>query len=107
MAWASGNGIVKGYEDGTFGPEKNITREQMAQILYNYTVYKGIDTSVQSDLSAFTDGANTSEWAETAMKWAVGNGLLQGYNGQLNPNGTATRAEVAQILMNFCENIAK
>lgn len=107
VAWASGNGIVKGYEDGTFGPEKNITREQMAQILYNYAVYKGIDTSVQSDLSAFTDGANTSEWAETAMKWAVGNGLLQGYNGQLNPNGTATRAEVAQILMNFCENIAK
>ena len=105
--WAAANDIVGGYGNGKFGPEDDITREQMAQILYNYATFKGYDISVQGDLSAFNDGAKTSDWALSAMKWAVGTGLLQGYNGNLNPTGTATRAEVAQILMNFCENIAK
>lgn len=105
--WAAANDIVGGYGNGKFGPEDDITREQMAQILYNYATFKGYDVSVQDDLSTFNDGAKTSDWALSAMKWAVGSGLLQGYNGNLNPTGTATRAEVAQILMNFCENIAK
>ena len=105
--WAAANDIVGGYGNGKFGPEDDITREQMAQILYNYATFKGYDVSVQGDLSTFNDGAKTSDWALSAMKWAVGSGLLQGYNGNLNPTGTATRAEVAQILMNFCENIAK
>ena len=103
--WAAANNIVSGYGDSTFGPQKDITREQMAQILYNYAVFKGYDVSAQGDLSAFGDGSETSDWALPAMKWAVGSGLLQGYAGRLNPAGTATRAEVAQILMNFCENI--
>lgn len=103
--WAAANDIVSGYDDSTFGPQKDITREQMAQILYNYAVFKGYDVSAQGDLSAFEDGSETSDWALPAMKWAVGSGLLQGYAGRLNPDGTATRAEVAQILMNFCENI--
>ena len=103
--WAAANNIVSGYGDSTFGPQKDITREQMAQILYNYAVFKGYDVSAQGDLSAFGDGSETSDWALPAMKWAVGTGLLQGYAGRLNPAGTATRAEVAQILMNFCENI--
>lgn len=103
--WAAANDIVSGYGDDTFGPQKDITREQMAQILYNYAVFKGYDVSVQGDLSAFEDGSETSDWALPAVKWAVGSGLLQGYSGRLNPAGTATRAEVAQILMNFCENI--
>ncbi len=105
--WAAANDIVGGYGNGKFGPENNITREQMAQILYNYAIFKGYDVSAQGDLSAFSDGAKTSDWALTAMQWAVGTGLLQGYNGTLNPTGTATRAEVAQIFMNFCENIVK
>ena len=105
--WAAANNIVSGYGDSTFGPQKDITREQMAQILYNYAVFKGYDVSAQSDLSAFGDGSETSDWALPAMKWAVGSGLLQGYAGRLNPAGTATRAEVAQILMNFCEKIMK
>lgn len=105
--WAAANDIVGGYGNGKFGPEDDITREQMAQILYNYATFKGYDVSVQGDLSVFNDGAKTSDWALSAMKWAVGTGLLQGYDGNLNPTGTATRAEVAQILMNFCENIAK
>ncbi|HIY05816.1 MAG TPA: S-layer homology domain-containing protein [Candidatus Evtepia faecigallinarum] len=105
--WAAANDIVGGYGNGKFGPENNITREQMAQILYNYAIFKGYDVSAQGDLSAFSDGAKTSDWALTAMQWAVGTGLLQGYNGNLNPTGTATRAEVAQIFMNFCENIVK
>ena len=105
--WAAANDIVSGYGDSTFGPQKDITREQMAQILYNYAVFKGYDVSAQGDLSAFGDGSETSDWALPAMKWAVGSGLLQGYAGRLNPDGTATRAEVAQILMNFCEKIMK
>ena len=105
--WAAANDIVNGYDDSTFGPQNDITREQMAQILYNYAVFKGYDISAQGDLSAFGDGSETSDWALPAMKWAVGTGLLQGYAGRLNPAGTATRAEVAQILMNFCEKIMK
>jgi exopolysaccharide biosynthesis protein/predicted phosphodiesterase len=105
--WAAANDIVGGYGNGKFGPQDDVTREQMAQILYNYAAFKGYDVSVKSDLSTFNDGAKTSGWALSAMQWAVGTGLLQGYNENLNPTGTATRAEVAQILMNFCKNIAK
>jgi uncharacterized repeat protein (TIGR02543 family) len=105
--WAAANEIVKGYDNGKFGPEDDITREQMAVILYRYAQYKGYDVTAQGDLGTFNDGAETSDWAVEAMKWAVGSSLLQGYAGNLNPTGTATRAEVAQILMNFCENIAK
>jgi hypothetical protein len=105
--WAAANGIVSGYGDGTFGPEDDITREQMAVILYNYAKFKGLDVSAQENLTAFSDGASTSGWALVPMQWAVASSLLQGYAGSLNPTGTATRAEVAQILMNFCENITK
>ena len=105
--WAAEKGIVKGYGDGTFGPEDDITREQMAVILYRYAQYKGYEVTATGDLSTFNDGAQTSDWAVEAMKWAVGSSLLQGYAGNLNPTGTATRAEVAQIFMNFCENVGK
>ena len=103
--WAAANEIVKGYDNGKFGPEDDITREQMAVILYRYAQYKGYDVTAQGDLGTFNDGAETSDWAVEAMKWAVGSSLLQGYAGNLNPTGTATRAEVAQILMNFCEHV--
>lgn len=106
--WVAECGIVNGFGDGTFGPEQNITREQMAQILMNYAKYKGYDMTAKGDVSAFTDAAEISGWAQDAVSWAVAEKLLSGKgNGILDPAGTATRAEVAQIFMNFCENIAK
>ena len=102
--WAAGEEIVSGYGNGKFGPEDNITREQMALILYGYAQYKGYDVSASGELSSFTDGASTSSWAAEAVQWAVGSGLLSGKGGGvLDPQGTATRAEVASILMRFCE----
>ena len=101
--WAAAQNIVTGYGDGTFGPEEDITREQMAAILYRYAQYKEYIWVEKGDLSAFTDGDTVSDWAQTAMEWAVGNGVLSGKgNNLLDPTGTASRAEVAQILMNFC-----
>ena len=108
VAWAAANGIVDGYGNGNFGPEDNITREQMAAILYRYASFKGYDMSARGNLSSFTDGSQTSAWAREAMQWAVGTGLINGKgNATLDPLGTAQRSEVAQILMNFCENIAE
>lgn len=104
--WAASENIVAGMGDGIFAPNSPVTREQMAAILYRYAQYKGYDTTKTADISDFTDGNKTSAWAVPAMQWAVGTGLISGQgDGILAPNGTATRAEVAQILMNFCENI--
>ena len=105
--WAASKGIVNGYGDGTFGPEDSITREQMAVLLYNYAKYKGYDMTATTDLTAFSDDEQVSDWAEYAMQWAVAEKLIQGSNNALNPLGTASRAEVAQILANFGENVAK
>lgn len=106
--WAAANDIVSGYGDGIFGPNDNITREQMAAILYRYAEYKGYDVSAVGDLSQFNDADNVSEWANEVMSWAVGAGLINGMgDGSVAPQGTATRAQVATVLMNFCENIAK
>ena len=106
--WAAANNIVTGYGDGTFGPDNNITREQMAAILYRYAQFKGYDVSAKGDLTAFTDGDNVSEWATDALAWCVGAKLINGRdNGTVDATGTATRAEIAQIFMNLCENIAK
>ena len=104
--WAASENIVAGMGDGIFAPNSPVTREQMSAILYRYAQYKGYDTTKTADISDFTDGNKTSAWAVPAMQWAVGTGLISGQgDGILAPNGTATRAEVAQILMNFCENI--
>lgn len=104
--WAAANGIVSGYGNGRFGPEDSITREQMAVILYNYATVKGYDTTASADLTAFTDHQLVSGWAQTAIKWAVASGLMQGYNNTLDPLGNASRAEVAQILANFIRSNA-
>ena len=104
--WAAGEGIVSGYGNGKFGPEDNITREQMALILYGYAQYKGYDVSASGELSSFTDGASTSSWAAEAVQWAVGSGLLSGKGGGvLDPQGTATRAEAASIFMRFARTV--
>lgn len=93
---------------GLFGAEDSVTREQLALTLYQYAKVKGYDVSASASLDRFADGAKTSDWAKPAMQWAVANGLFSGKSGnRLDPHGTATRAEVASILMNFAEKIAK
>ncbi len=102
VAWAAANGVVNGYSDTKFAPNEEITREQLAAILYRYAQFKGLDVSAKGDLSGFADGAAVSGWAQEAMQWAVGAGLLNGNaDGTLAPAAGATRAEVAMILMRF------
>ena len=103
--WAAANDIVAGYGNGLFGPNDTVTREQMAVILYRYAQYKGYDTSASNSLNGYTDVGGVSSWALTAMQWANAEGLINGTSGTtLSPTSGATRAEVAQILMRFCEN---
>lgn len=107
VAWAAANSIVNGTGDAAFSPLNNITREQMAAILYRYAQYKNYDVSGSADLSAFADAASISDYAVSALQWAVDAGLINGKgNGILDPKGSATRAEVSAILSRFCENIA-
>ncbi|MCI8284137.1 MAG: S-layer homology domain-containing protein [Firmicutes bacterium] len=108
VAWASANGIVTGYGSGRFGPNDSITREQMSAILYRYARYKSYNTSASGDLSAFSDQVSISDYAAEPMRWAVGSGLITGMgDGRVAPLGNGTRAQIAAILMRFCENIAK
>ena len=111
VAWAAENGVVNGVGDGKFEPDGSVTREQMATILYRYAQKVGIDTSKHTELSAFPDASRVSAYARASMQWIVAEGVIGGSreNGQdwLNPQGNATRAEVATILMRFIENVAK
>ena len=111
VAWAAENGVVNGVGDGKFEPDGSVTREQMATILYRYAQKLGIDTSKHAELSAFPDASRVSAYARAPMQWIVAEGVIGGSreNGQdwLNPQGNATRAEVATILMRFIENVAK
>ncbi|PHV70501.1 hypothetical protein CS063_10465 [Sporanaerobium hydrogeniformans] len=100
--WAQENSIVSGYGNGKFGPQDNITREQMAAILYRYAQFKGYDVSKTTSLDSFIDGDATSDYAKEAMSWAVANRLISGKgNSILDPKAGATRAEVAAILTRF------
>ena len=106
VAWAAANGVVNGISDSSFAPETAITREQLATILYRYAQLKGYDVSVSGNLSGYADVSQISEYAITAMQWANENGLITGNTATtLNPQGNATRAEVATILMRFIENM--
>jgi len=108
VAWAAANGIVSGYDNGNFGPEDIITREQMSAILFRYASVKGYDVTKTANLSAYGDGTQVSEYAQSSMQWANGAGLIIGTDTNLLlPTGSATRAQVASILMRFLENIAK
>ena len=99
--WAYEQGVAAGMGDGSFAPGASITREQIAAMLMRYASLPG-DAAAQGDLSAFPDRAAVSAWAEEAMAWAVGEGLINGTGaGALEPQGTATRAQVAQILLNM------
>ena len=101
--WAASVGVVNGYEDTPSRPNDAIPREQLAAILMNYASYKGEDVSARADLSAYTD--QPSAWAEETMSWAVAEGLISGVtNDQLQPQSSATRAQVAAILHRFLDN---
>ena len=105
--WARKAGLVSGYSEEKFGPNDPITREQLASILCRYAAYKGKDVSAKADLSTFTDASSASTWAVDSLKWAVSEGILSGKgNGRLDPTGTATRAEVAQMFRNYLEKTA-
>ena len=96
------------YENNTFRPNQAVTREELAQMLYNYAQYKGYDLTAAGDLTAFPDGDNVQSWAETAMAWANGNGLINGFEDDtLRPQGDSTRAQAASILMNFDVNLVE
>ena len=103
VVWASQNNIVSGYTDGTFRPDAPVTREQLASILYRYTLYRGQDVSAAGTTSftGYGDAQTVSNYALPAMRWACGTGILQGANGKLNPSGLATRAQLAAILHRY------
>lgn len=108
VAWAAANGVVTGVSETSFAPNDAITREQLAAILYRYAELKGYNVSASGSLSGYTDASQISSYATTAMQWANSTGLITGKTSTtLSPKGNATRAEVATILMRFCENIAK
>ena len=104
--WTGSTGIIEGTDKG-FEPDKNITREQIATILYRYANVIGLDTSTRKSLSSFPDGGDTATWAKDAMEWAVSVGLFEGDETGLNPQGFATRAQVATILMRMVGLIVK
>lgn len=98
VSWAAQKGIVLGYDDGSFRPDAPITREQLATFFYRYAAYKGGDMTPHANISGFADGASVSLYAQNAMAWAVGKGLIHGVgNNRLDPQGPATRAQVAVI----------
>ena len=108
VAWANANGIVSGYGSGKFGPNDKVTREQLAAILYRYAQYKKYDVSVGEDTNilSYDDAQSISSYAIPAIQWACGAGVVTGKSGsKLDPKGNATRAEVAAMLMCFCENV--
>ncbi|MDR0424232.1 MAG: S-layer homology domain-containing protein, partial [Clostridiales Family XIII bacterium] len=108
VAWAAANGIVTGYGNGAFGPNDDISREQLATILYNYANWKKMDTSKAAELSGYADADGISGWALNAMKWANAQGLITGRTPtELAPAGTATRAEAAAIFQRFMEGAKK
>ena len=106
--WARITGVATGYGDGTFQPGDSITRQEFAQMLYNYAEYKGYDLTAAGDLSQFPDSGSVADWAETAMSWANGNELINGHDdGTIDAAGTATRAQAASILMRFDQNLVE
>lgn len=107
VMWAklSGAGVVEGYEDGTFGPANPITREQLVLMMYRYAASLGKDVTARAELGTYPDAASVSAFAEEAMEWAIATGVIQGDQGNINPQGKATRAECATIIMRFLEEL--
>ena len=107
VIWATQNGIVGGYDNGQFGTNDPVSREQMATILYRYAQHMEYDVSLVKGLNDYTDSNQVSSYAVRAMQWAVANGIINGTSSTtLSPQGSATRSQVAVILMRFDEEIA-
>lgn len=105
VRWAGGNGIVSGIGANKFAPNLPVTREEFAQILYSFTAKLGYDVSASADLNRFVDANRVSDWAQPAMKWAIGVGVMHGTDkGQLQPGKSMTRAEAAVMLHGFIQN---
>ena len=108
ILWAAQNNIVNGVSDTAFAPNQALTREQMAAILYRYAEYKGADLSASADLSGYTDAGQIATYAQAAMAWSTGTGLITGTSDTtLSPRGTATRAQVATILQRMSDLFAQ
>ena len=108
VLWAAQNGIVNGVAEGIFAPMNTLTREQLVTMLYRYAEAEGYDVSAAADLSGYPDAGKVLSYAQKAMSWAVAEGIVAGMDdGTLNPAGNATRAQIATILMRFCESVAQ
>jgi len=115
IRWAKSEGVAEGYGNGFFGTNDAITREQMVTILWRYAQYKGIDVSVgeNTNILSYNDAFDVAEYAIPAMQWACGSGMVQGMNDPdgegmvLAPESKGTRAQIATMMMRFCENIMK
>ena len=108
VIWAHDNGIISGHSDNTFRPNDPVTREQMAAIMFNYAAHKGQDMSSSAPaFEAFPDSGVVSPYAVPALQWAVTRGIIRGSGGSLLPRDTATRAEVAQIILNYYESTGR
>ena len=107
ITWAAQNDIVAGIGGGLYDPDSNVTREQFAVMLYKYARFKGYDLTATGDLTQFPDAGSISSWAETALSWANGNGLINGHeNGTIDPKGSTIRAQAASILAQFDQSFA-
>ena len=108
ILWAAQNNIVNGVSDTEFAPGDEITRQQLVTILYRYAEAKGYDVSASADLSGYPDADQVQDYAQPAMAWAVAENIIQGMeDGTLKPAGNASRAQIATILMRFCEDVAQ
>lgn len=109
IAWAAEHKIVEGFSAESFKPEQDITREQLATILWRYAKYKGYDVSVSesTNILSYLDASSVSKYAVSAVQWTCGVGLFNGDNGKLMPQGNAERCQVAAILHRFCKSMVK
>jgi hypothetical protein len=108
VMWATKNGIVNGFLDGSFGPNQTVTRQQLVAILYRYANFKGLDTSARGDLTVYGDADMVGSYAVEAMQWAVGSGVMNGtLEKELAPHAGTTRAQQAALLTRWCKNFAK
>lgn len=104
VMWAKENGIVNGYGDNTFRPDKTMTREEMVAVFYRYSEFKGYDTTATKSLADYSDFKSIQTYAVDAMSWAVAVGLITGFpDGTIRPQGQSTRAQLATVLMRFAE----
>ena len=107
IKWAASKGIVSGYSSGKFGPNDNITREQLSVILRKYAKYKGKNVSSLANISLYIDARKVSSFAKEGVQWAIAKGIISGKdNGtKIDPQGSATRAEAAAMIYNYCKKI--